>query len=170
MIMDAADPVLQPFLESPEPWETERLLAVLLSDHAKPIIDAIARSRIRGYRAGGPQAQDVEDVTGEAMYHLLERLRAIKRGEGEPITNFAGYVATTARHACAAYVRRRYPARASVKSRLRYFLSHRPEWAVWDGPADSLLGGPSKWRGETRGQWRIPAVCADQDGPGAVGA
>ena len=91
------DPVLLPFLRATEPAESDHLLERLVSDHAQPIIRGIVGFHLRASAQPGPPGQewqDVEDVCGEIVLHLVRRLRECKADpDRQAIHNFHGYVA-----------------------------------------------------------------------------
>ena len=127
------DPVVEKYAQCDEAAASESLLQELVA-LARPTIENVVRRRL-AFRSAA-EAQDRDDVCGEAMVELLRRLRAIRDGANtEPIENFSAYVAVTTNHACDEYLRRRYPQRRRLKTRLRYLLSTEPRFAVWESEA-----------------------------------
>jgi DNA-directed RNA polymerase specialized sigma24 family protein len=92
------------------------------------------------------EGQDTEDVVAGALLQLSERLWSLREEGRAPIESFAGYVVTTGQNACHAFLRRRHPERARLRSRLRYLLTHDPQLALWEGAAGALCG-LAAWRG-----------------------
>lgn len=140
-----ADAVLGPFLRAADPEAARDALGALLMDHAAPLV----RSVIRGHLGWAPvqEGQDVEDVAAGVLLRLAEQLWSLQGESDRPIESFAAYVAATARNACHAFLRRRQPQRARLRSRLRYLLTHDPQLALWDGVAAEPLCGLAPWRG-----------------------
>lgn len=147
--VSAADAVLGPFLQAADPETARDALGTLLMDHAAPL----ARSVIRRHLGWAPvqEGQDVEDVAAGVLLRLAEQLWSLHGEAAPPIESFAAYVAATARNACHAFLRRRQPERARLRSRLRYLLTHDPQLALWDGVAAEPLCGLAPWRG--RAAW-----------------
>jgi DNA-directed RNA polymerase specialized sigma24 family protein len=94
------DPVLVPFLESPE-GEAQERLGSLLTLQARPVLKGILG---RGLGFGSPEAVDLE---AEVVLHLIERLRRLRLDAADTIRDFRGYVAVAAYHALAEHWRRR---------------------------------------------------------------
>ncbi len=146
------DPVLLPFLRASEPAESDRLLEQLVSDHAQPIIRGIVGFHLRACPQGGPSGQewqDVEDVSGEVVLHLVRRLRECQADpDRQAIHNFRGYVAGMAYNACDEYLRGKYPERHRLKNKLHYVLTHQDDLALWEGADQRRWCGLARWRGQ----------------------
>jgi DNA-directed RNA polymerase specialized sigma24 family protein len=144
------DPLLRRFVDATDDVEAERQLAEVVERHALPLAQAIVRRKLRGYADDRPvrsDARDRDDVVGDAMVTLVERLHAERsRAGASAIENFSNYAAAVVHSACAHYLRRRYPERARLKNRLRYVLSTDRRLALWmtDG---ELVCGLVAWRG-----------------------
>jgi RNA polymerase sigma factor (sigma-70 family) len=124
------DPLLDSYTRCDEEAASEQLLQDLV-ERACPIIEGVVRRRLAFSTSA--EVQDREDVRGEVVVDLLRRLRAFRDGDGtNPIENFSGYVATAAHHACDEYLRRKYPQRRRLKTRIRYILCTDPQFAVWE--------------------------------------
>jgi RNA polymerase sigma factor (sigma-70 family) len=130
--------------------ESERLLALLISDHAAPIIRETIGYKLGlfAHRAGGgrhdPQA---EDIYQDVVVHLLARLNECKASPQESaIGNLRGYVAVATYHACYRHLRRKYPQRHMLKNRLRYLLTHQAGFALWEDEDGDMCAGFAAWR------------------------
>lgn len=78
---------------------------------------------------------------------VLERLRAFRHDPAQrAIGNFRSYVAVTTYHTCYEYLRRRHPQYQQLKNRLRYLLTHRAEFALWEDKQAVWFGGFASWR------------------------
>lgn len=147
------DPLLIPFLEAPDDREAEQALARLVSEEVTPLVKQIVGYKLRACAVG---SQEVEDLCSETLVNLLARLgdlRSHRTSEG--IRNFRGYVAVTAYHACHEYLRRKYPQRHILKNKLRYLLTHQPDFALWKTEEGEWMAGLAGWarcapREETR--------------------
>ncbi len=143
-VAPACDPALAPFLHASDVEAARDALGVLLDTRAKPLLAAIARRQLGG--AALQEGQDVEDVVAGALLRLSEHLWSARQTGSAPIESFPAYVAATAHNACHAFLRRRHPERARVRSRLRYLLTHDPALALWDEGAEATCG-LAAWRG-----------------------
>lgn len=145
------DELLMPFLLAEDGAESERRLASLLEEHAAPVVRGVVRNKLRvsfGAGDGREENQDALDLCGDIYADLLSELRALKSNpEGRAIENFLSYVAAVAFNACYRHLRRKYPQRHSLKTRLRYLLTHHAGFALWDSDAYTHLCGPAAWRG-----------------------
>lgn len=138
-----------PLLTAANEAESQSVLAQLLSEQASPIIKGIINEKLHIFRTSEDQVerQDAEDVHSEVMAQILARLTGLRDSEGaETILDFRGYVATATSNACHQYLRRKYPQRWRLKNRLRYLLTHRPEFAVWQDDKGKQLCGFAVWR------------------------
>jgi hypothetical protein len=103
---------------------------------------------------GQAESQDVEDVAGDVMVELIARLQKMRQSAGAEsagaaaptIGSFAGYTTVAAYHACHEYLRRKYPNRHRLKTRLRYLLNSDGRLAVWETAAGDWVCGYRKWQ------------------------
>jgi RNA polymerase sigma factor (sigma-70 family) len=147
MVKSPADALLQEYAECADPARAEELLEALVVQHAQPGIRKIVRFKM-GFQ-GAPEAQDAEDVASEVIVELISRLQAIRSDEAAPtIGAFSGYTAVAAYHACNEYLRRKYPNRHRLKTRLRYLLTTEKDLAVWDAGNSVWMCGFGRWQTE----------------------
>jgi hypothetical protein len=150
------DGILLPFLLSSNEAEGECLLADLLSKYAAPSMEKVirstfAQSAVPEMTQGTHEAQDIEDIVGEVNIKILDRLRRLKKSPSEDtISDFRGYVAATAYNVCHTYVRGKYPNRTRLKNKLRYILTHHPDFGLWQGSDGKLICGLSQWMAQHR--------------------
>jgi len=124
----ALDKVLRSFLMAKEESESQSLLSELISRYADPVCRSIVRARLRHSRG----AQEADDVWAEVRLRLLQRLRNLKMSpEERPIRDFLGYVAVVTYHAVDEHIRQSYPQRWRLKNRIRYLLTHRKGFSLW---------------------------------------
>src|SRR5262245_54743902 len=143
------DRLLMPLLTTVDETESQSVLAQLLSEQASPIIRGVIKERLHIFRTSEAQMerQDAEDLYGDVMAQILSRLTDLRDSKGaETILDFRGYVATASSNACHQYLRRKYPQRWRLKNRLRYLLTHRPDFAVWQDEKGKQLCGFAAWR------------------------
>jgi RNA polymerase sigma factor (sigma-70 family) len=141
------DPALQAFVGAQSEAEADRHLESTL-ESITPLLGAIAARKLGSY---GPvssfRAEDIEDVVGDAVLVLVERLRELRTGgEASPIESLESYAATVAYSLCARRHRLRHPERARLKNRLRYVLGRDSRFALWDVPGEGLHCGLARWR------------------------
>lgn len=148
-----SDSVLLAYLEANDECEADAALELLLVERAQPLVRDIIRSKLRVGRSQSADvsAEDFEDLVNEIALKLLKTLRHLRtNADGEAIENFRGYLAVTAYHACDEYFRRKYPRRYSLKSQLRYILTHRAGLAIWEDAEGVRLCGFGLWRERPR--------------------
>ena len=141
----AVDDLLKQYLECSDADHAETLLGELVVEHAQPGIRKVVRYKL-GLQ-GRAESQDIEDVAGDVVLELIGRLRAMRGGSaGEAIGSFAGYTAVAAYHACNEYLRRKYPNRHRLKTRLRYLLNNQKGLAIWENASAEWVCGLAKWQ------------------------
>jgi RNA polymerase sigma factor (sigma-70 family) len=129
---------------------------------ARPVIEGVVRRRLV-FISSSAETQDREDVCSEVVVELLDRLRVLKEEDSAAIESFAGYIAAATHHACDEYLRRKYPQRRRLKTRLRYLLSTEPRFAVWEGTGSDnaqkgeWLCGFKSWQLEGNERTQTPA-------------
>ncbi|HJQ71050.1 MAG TPA: sigma-70 family RNA polymerase sigma factor [Blastocatellia bacterium] len=152
--LEGIDHLLLPLLGAGDEARSQSLLSDLVYEHAEPIIRSIVKYKLRlvyDARYSG-QAQEAEDICGNAILGLLARLREFQADpQHKAISSFRNYAATVAHNAFHEYLRSKYPQRYSLKNRLRYVFSHHRELALWEGENEELLCGLAGWQAEGRG-------------------
>jgi hypothetical protein len=141
MNAEHANSLLRAFAQSSDAGEQERTLSVLLTGHAQPTITKIIRYKTRG------AIDDGEEIYSEVMLQLVGRLQKLKIDAGErEIQDFDSYVAVTTYNACDRFLSRKYPNRRRLKNGLRYLLTHREGFAVWQDKQGNYVGGFRRWQ------------------------
>lgn len=145
MNVEGANSLIQTLARSFDKDEQERILTALLTEHAQPIVTKIIRYKTRG------AISDAEEINSEVMLQLVGRLRNLQVGsENNGIENFDSYVAVTTYNACDRFLSRKYPNRRRLKNGLRYLLSHREGFGVWQDKTGNYVSGFRRWQfGET---------------------
>jgi len=146
------DELLRQYLECADPARAESMLGELVIQHAQPGIRKVVRYKLSF--PGQAESQDVEDVAGDVMVELIARLQKMRQSAGAEsagaaaatIGSFAGYTTVAAYHACHEYLRRKYPNRHRLKTRLRYLLNSDGRLAVWETAAGDWVCGYRKWQ------------------------
>ena len=139
---NSSDALLSPYVNATSEAESESLLTTLLVEHAGPVIRKIIRRKLDDRF----RTQETEDVYGEVVTQLLERLRLCKTGSEDGIQDFRNYVAVTTYNACHEYLRNKYPERRRLKNRLRYLLTHHTAFSLWQIAEGDWLAGLNTWK------------------------
>lgn len=139
------DLLLLPFLSATDERAEATLLSALVTEQIDPVVRRVLAHKLQLYlqqgsaRAGNP---DTEELYNDIQLFLLRRLRDLKENPSEhPIRNLRSYVATTARHLCDEYLRRKYPRRRHLKDKIRYYLTTQPEFVLWEDDERGWLSG-----------------------------
>jgi hypothetical protein len=147
------DELLHPFLLACDERGEEAALAALFASTVAPLARHILGHKLQFYtRQGGRQFNhpDVEEVYQDVYARLLRRLRVLKADPAsKPIGNLRSYVSVLTRTTCDEYLRHKYPQRRYLKEKLRYQLTTRDEFALWETADGTWLAGPADWAGRT---------------------
>jgi hypothetical protein len=166
------DALLLPLLQATDRRESESLLARLLSTHATPIIKSVIKSKLGvslSAADGRFENQEALDIESDVVALLLVELNELRETGGrEVIGNFRSYVAVVTFHACARYLRRKNPERGQLKSSLRYLLTTRPDFALWQGVGKDWLCGLKQWQGLEPARAGAGPTGQDVGGPQAL--
>ena len=150
------DPLLLDYVRAASDSESEDQLSIILSQHAEPVIRRVMRHklsfRLNRFDSRSEQ-QDAEDLQSEVVLELVSVLRELRNDQSaRPIRDFQGYVAAITFRACAEYLRKKRPRRASLKNRVRYILSHLPAFDLWRSGDGEWLCGFAVWRADSTSQ------------------
>ncbi len=122
--------------------DRERLLR-----EVEPTVKGILRRKTRTSLSpndGRPENLAALDLYQDVVVELLQKLNT---GELEDLANFQGYAAVVTYHAWSEHLRSRFPDWASLKNRLRRFLTHQAGYAVWESDGD-MVCGYAGWQGQ----------------------
>ena len=134
--------LLRSFADGANAAEQDRVLSELLARFAEPVVSKIIR-----YKTRGAAGEDGEEIYGEVMLQLVARLRRMQtEADAAQIDDFDSYVAVVAYNACDRHLSRKYPNRRRLKNGLRYLLTHRENFAVWQDRQGSSVGGFRRWQ------------------------
>jgi RNA polymerase sigma factor (sigma-70 family) len=154
-----ADSLLIPFLQSVDRDESQRLLEHLIVDQAGPLIRQIVRRKLRGSFDRDDYTilrQDSEDVASQTVIRLIRSLGELKADpQGKAILDFENYVAVVTYHTCNEHLRQKHPRRWRLRNRLRYLLTRREGFALWEDRGEwlcSLAGPDAGSDGSSRGR------------------
>lgn len=114
-------------------------------DEVDPVIKAIVRKKLRvslSERDDRRENQAALDVVQDIYQDLVQSLNK----DAANIRDVKSYAAVVAYHTCAQVLRERYPERARLKNRIRYFLTHTAEFGVWDTAEGEILCGYAGWQ------------------------
>lgn len=119
-----------------------------LLEEVTPVVRAILmRKSAMSLSYDDHRADNVEAI--DLMHDVLARLwQRLTESDGEPdIRDFKGFAASVTYNAWSDLMRQKYPQRASLKNRVRYFLAHQPRYAVWEGTEGDWIAGLAGWSG-----------------------
>lgn len=154
MEIEQIDPLLVPFVHASSEAESERALASLIADCVAPTVKKVVGYKSQGWSGNSSYTNaraEAEDVYGEVMVQLMQRLQNLREDSAaRPIKDFNAYVAAVAFNAFDRHTSRKYPQRRRLKNGLRYLLTHRPDFALWEAGSGVWLGGLKAWRGDAR--------------------
>ena len=88
---------------------------------------------------------DALDVYQDALIRVWERIGDKSAGTGD-VSDLSAFATAVANNLWSDYLRQRHPRRASLKNRLRYFLSHAPDYTLWEASDRTLSCGRRAWR------------------------
>jgi len=166
------DALLLPLLQATDAKESESLLARLLSTHAAPVIKSVIKSKLGvslSAADGRFENQEALGIENDVVALLLVELNELRETRGrEVIGNFRSYVAVVTFHACSKYLRRKNPERGQLKSSLRYLLTTRPDFALWQGAGKDWLCGLKQWQGLEPARAGAGLPGQNADGPQAL--
>ena len=133
------DPILLAFLGAESAAAAASALEGLLTGDA----DLALRGTIaRNLRDSGAASSCLEDIAADTRVKLVRKLWSLWRGEGEPIENFAGYVASAGANACYSFLRQRFPDRVRFRNRVRYAVAHHPDTCLTEDERGLWVCGP----------------------------
>ncbi|MFM9915854.1 MAG: hypothetical protein ACKVOX_08605 [Rhizobacter sp.] len=87
--------------------------------------------------------QDAIELVHDVILRLWERHGAAPDRAWDDL---GSYAASVTYNAWSDHLREKYPKRASLKNRLRYFVSHQPRYASWNSADGELLIGLHGWQ------------------------
>jgi DNA-directed RNA polymerase specialized sigma24 family protein len=164
------DGLLHPYLMSRGEPESSEILERLICDFAQPIIREIVSFKLRLWPSGdgsGSDRQDAEDICSDVTLRLMNRLHDLKQDPiNKPISNLRSYFAVMTYNACDEYLRKRYPERHRLKSKIRYLLSRQKGFALWESADGPWLAGYTAWRNDDWSRHRTWDVDTSDGDPG----
>lgn len=137
-----ADEVLSAYLAEADDVAADRLLNILIVEHAAPLARKVAAGSFsRGF------AEDVNDAVQDVLLDVSRRLVRIRGGEELVIRSFRAYVATAAQRAAGQILRRRNPERFRFLNRVCYSLRTRPNLSLWHDSQGRRVCGLKEFEG-----------------------
>ena len=147
-----ADLLLRTFLDEEDESRRDSLLEDIICQFARPIIRRVVASKLsagRG-RVDSIDWQEQEDIAEEVVVQLIRHLRNIRGPGADALVSFENYVATASYNACSNYLRRKYPERTRLRSRLRYILTHHELLGMWPSDRREWLCGLISWKNQSK--------------------
>jgi hypothetical protein len=141
---------LDVFLQAANAENAEEALAFLIEKQVEPLVKKILRGKFHASLRIDDERlsnQDALELTSEIKALILSKLRDLKaENNGNCIENFEAYVNTTTINAYRQYLRAKYPLRLQLKNKLRYLLTHRREFSLWQSGENLWLCGFENWK------------------------
>lgn len=137
--------MLRSWLQAANEAEREQLLGELILVHATPLIKQTLRRKL-GFRIGGANNPDAEDLYHDVIARLVQRLNELRsEPERSEIGNYRQFVTRVAANACYDYLRAKAPARTRLKNSLRDLLHRHRDFKTWRDESGVLLCGFAVW-------------------------
>lgn len=143
------DEQLLPYLESVDEGLSQEELNRLVQELAKPLIHQILHRSLRLAVAGDEYKHRLrfEDLTGDVVLRVLQRLRAFKADPARhQIESFAGFVAAITYSALADRSRGERRQRAAFNKKIRRLFSANKELLIWKDSQNNSICGYRSWR------------------------
>jgi len=150
------DARLAPLIEAADDAAGAEAMETILVE-ARPMIRRVL-GQARTDRA------DHDDIESTVSLRLFRRLDLARLYEEQAIRSLDEFIATLTYNAIHDLLRRRFPERSRLKSRLRYLFTHDKRFALWHGDA-GMVCGLADWRDRPLGSHAIttenasPAMC-----------
>src|SRR5215212_4959980 len=150
-LMTKIDTLLEPLLLEAGDEQADEFLSRLITVHAEPVIKGIIRYKLHlnSHRADG--RAEADDIYQEALLQLLAQLQQLRKQPDEhPITDVRGMTAVIAHRTCSRWMRRQFPERHALKTRLQYLLTRQRGLALWQDEDRKLVAGFAVWQGQKK--------------------
>ncbi|MEN3328202.1 MAG: hypothetical protein V7638_3009 [Acidobacteriota bacterium] len=141
------DALLEPLLTATTDEHADELLSQLIADHAEPVIKGIIRFKLRFNSHQETQRAEADDIHQDVVLQLVGQLQRFRKlPEKHPITDLRGMAAIIAHRTCARWMRRQFPERHALKTRLHYLLTRQRGFAIWENANGKSLAGFAVWQ------------------------
>lgn len=122
------------FASKPDNPESSSDLAKALEEDVQPIIERTLRTKLHvTLRADDCSKlnQDALEIAGNVRLQIITALKRNGSNGNSDIKNLRGYTHSVTLNCFRQYLRERFPVRRQLKSKLRYLLSHHPQFVLW---------------------------------------
>jgi hypothetical protein len=111
----------------------------------EPVVRAIVARKLRVsfYRTDLVETQNAMDIVHDVLVEVLRRMQSAGSAPEHP----REYAAVVAYHTCAEYLRAKRAPRRRLQLKLQYFLSHHPDFSIWDHGEGDKVCGYARWQG-----------------------
>jgi len=138
MSLERIDRLLVPLLSVKSDDERAREIERIVRDTRSIVEDSIRRYSASEWNL---TEADADEIRAIVTFRFVRRLGVVSVEAAEPpILNLDDYVTKLTYNAINDYLRTRFPVRARLKSRIRYFLNHHPDFTIWTTYAGSTAG------------------------------
>jgi RNA polymerase sigma factor (sigma-70 family) len=141
------DEQLLPYLKSVDNTDAQEQIQRLL-EIARPIVYRIVRSMRAGLRGTHPPPElTTQDVFNDVCVRLLKSLALLKSSSREnPISNFAGLVATTTSTVLSDHLRGKSRRRKNLREKILRLFTTNSNLSTWRDSHDDLICGYAAWQ------------------------
>ena len=145
------DSLLEPLLPPASDEQADECVSQLISEHAEPVIKGIIRYKLHLNSFHATQRAEADDLYQDVLLQFLTELQQLrKQPELHPITDVRGLAAVIAHRTCSRWMRRQFPERHALKSRLHYLLSRQRGLSLWQSDDGTLVAGFGIWEEQRR--------------------
>jgi RNA polymerase sigma factor (sigma-70 family) len=137
-LLQLNDRILQPLITAADEAARAEAIERVLVDVARPLaLRAVLRFAIDEWRVG---SHDMEDIINDVSIRVLRKLRVVPLFEEEAVERFEEYVEILTQHSIYDHLRKHFPERSRLRSRLRYLLAKQPRLAMWNTAIGTVVG------------------------------
>jgi DNA-directed RNA polymerase specialized sigma24 family protein len=145
------DSLLEPLLPPASDEQADEFVSRLISVYAEPLIKGIIRYKLHLSSHHTTQRAEADDIYQDVLVQFLTELHQLReQPDLYPITDVRGLAAVIAHRTCSRWMRRQFPERHALKTRLHYLLTRQRGLALWQNENGKLVAGFAVWQGEKK--------------------
>ncbi len=141
---------LDAFLQAANARDSDDALVFLIEKQIEPVVRKILRGKFHASLLVDDDCQtnqEALELSGEIKALILFKLQRLKSNKNDgAIENLEAYITTITINAYRQYLRAKYPLRLQLKNKLRYLLTHRREFSLWQSAENIWLCGFNNWK------------------------
>ena len=144
------DTLLEPLIEASDE-QADGLMSRLIAEHAEPLIKGIIRYKLRLNSSQASQRAEADDIYQEALLQFVAQLQHFRKEPAKhPIGDLRGITAVIAHRTCSRWMRKQFPERHALKTRLHYLLTRQRGMAIWKDQDGKSVAGFSVWQAKNK--------------------